>query len=117
MVSVATAPEQLVLLNNVSWQSYEKLLKELEGQRLRLTYDHGSLELMTISHGHDNYGRLLGAFVRFLTFELSIPIHSGGSTTFRHKRKRRGLEPDECFWIRNEPRMRGKKEFDIDIDP
>jgi hypothetical protein len=65
MATVVTPPlEQRVLLNNVSWQSYENLLKELEGQRLRLTYDRGSLEIMTIAHSHDNYGRLLGAFVR-----------------------------------------------------
>jgi Uma2 family endonuclease len=29
----------------------------------------------------------------------------------------RGLEPDECFWIANEPRMRGKEHLNLAKDP
>src|SRR5262249_6646067 len=32
------------------------------------------------------------------------------------RRKKRGLEPDECFWIQNEPKMRGKREYDPEKD-
>jgi Uma2 family endonuclease len=72
---------------------------------------------MTLSHGHENYGALLGRFVVMLAFELNIPIHSGGSTTFRKEARKRGLEADDCYWIQNELRMRGKKKFDIRRDP
>jgi Uma2 family endonuclease len=37
--------------------------------------------------------------------------------TFRRKRKQRGLEPDECYWIANEPAVRGKYKFDFRVDP
>lgn len=117
MATVQVSPEQRVLLQNVSWQTYETLLEETASRGIRLTYDHGSLEIMTVSHGHENCGRLLGRFVETLTVELDIPIHSGGSTTFKREAKKRGLEPDECYWIENEQSMRGKKEFDIDSDP
>jgi Uma2 family endonuclease len=117
MATVVAPAQQYMLLDNVSWQSYETLLRELEGQNLRLTYDGGSLEIMTISHGHGNYGTLMGDFVRLLTVELDIPIHSGGNTTFRLEAERRGLEPDECYWVQHESQMRAKKEFDIDVDP
>src|SRR4051794_39280547 len=117
MATVQIAPEQRVLLHNVSWQTYETLLEEVNSRGVRLTYDNGSLEIMTVSHGHENYGRLLGRFVEALTEELNIPVHSGGSTTFKREAKKRGLEPDECYWIENELAMRGKKEFDIDSDP
>lgn len=33
------------------------------------------------------------------------------------KRRKKGLEADECYWIQNESQMRGKKEFDLDVDP
>jgi Uma2 family endonuclease len=83
VATVQVSPEQRVLLQNVSWQTYEALLEEVGGRGTRLTYDNGSLEIMTVSHGHENYGTLLGRFLESLTEELGIPIHSGGSTTFK----------------------------------
>jgi Uma2 family endonuclease len=117
MATVQVSPEQRVLLHNVSWQTYEALLGEVNSRGVRLTYDDGSLEIMTVSHGHESYARLIGRFIESLTEELNIPVHSGGSTTFKREAKKRGLEPDECYWIENELPMRGKKEFDIDSDP
>ena len=40
-----------------------------------------------------------------------------GSMTFKRPRKQRGLEPDECYWIQNEPLVRGKDEIDLRKDP
>ncbi|MGH7176050.1 MAG: Uma2 family endonuclease, partial [Tepidisphaeraceae bacterium] len=40
-----------------------------------------------------------------------------GSTTWKRKKKSRGIEPDECFYIQNEPRVRGRLDIDIDRDP
>jgi Uma2 family endonuclease len=117
VATVQVSPEQRVLLQNVSWQTYETLLAEAGGPGNRLTYDHGSLEIMTVSHGHESYGKLIGRLIETLTVELDIPIHSGGSTTFKREAKKRGLEPDECYWIQNERSMRGKKEFEIETDP
>jgi Uma2 family endonuclease len=117
MATVQISGEQRILLHNVSWSTYEALLKEIDGPAIRLTYDRGTLEIMTLSHGHESYTALLGRFIDTLTEELNIPLHSGRSTTFERDVKKRGLEPDECYWIQNEPLMRGKKEFDIDSDP
>ena len=109
--------EQRILLHGVSWQTYEALLHEFDCRPIRLTYDHGSLEIRTLSFRHECCSHLLGRLINVLTEELNLPIHSGGSTTFREEAKQRGLEPDECYWVQNEPRMRGRKEFDIDADP
>jgi len=117
MATVQLSSEQRILLHNVSWQTYETLLREFDERPIRLTYDRGDLEIMTLSHGHENYGKLTGRFVETLTEELNIAIHSGGSTTLKRELKKRGLEPDECYWIQNEPAMRGKKDFDQDNDP
>ncbi len=109
--------EQRILLHDVSWQTYEALLREFDCRPIRLTYDRGALEIRTLSHGHEHSAHLLGRLVEALTVELNVPIHSGGSTTFHQEAKQRGLEPDECYWVQNEPRMRGRKEFDFDADP
>jgi Uma2 family endonuclease len=105
------------LLHDVRWQTYEALLEDIGDRPIRLTYHRGDLEIMTLSHGHENYNTLLGRFIETLTEELNIPIHSGGSTTMKKETLQSGLESDECYWIRNEPAMRGKKEFDILKDP
>jgi Uma2 family endonuclease len=41
----------------------------------------------------------------------------GGSTTLRKKLAKRGLEPDECFWITNAHHMAGKRRLNLDTDP
>jgi hypothetical protein len=40
-----------------------------------------------------------------------------GSTTVKRKKKKKGLEPNECYWIKNEAQMRAKKTFDPERDP
>jgi Uma2 family endonuclease len=117
MATVVATGEQRLLLHDIGWQTYETLLKEFDERPIRMTYDRGSLEIMTLSHGHENYAELLGLFIIVLTGELRIPRHSGGSTTFRRETLQRGLEPDKCYWIQNELAMRGKKDFDIETDP
>jgi Uma2 family endonuclease len=66
---------------------------------------------------HEANKRGLGRLIETMTEALNIPIRSGGSTTFRQKLKKRGLEPDECYWLAHEPEIRGKKELDLDFDP
>jgi Uma2 family endonuclease len=104
-------------LHGVPWRTYEFLLYRLDGQGLRITYDQGELEIMTLSLEHESWGAILGALIQVLTMELDIPIRSGGSTTLRRAFKKKGLEPDECYWIENERLMRGKKDFDSESDP
>jgi Uma2 family endonuclease len=117
MATVQASAHQRVLLHNVSWQTYETLLREFDRKPIRLTYDQGELEIMTLSHEHEHRKKLFARFIEALTEELQIPIHSGGATTFRREAKQRGLEPDECYWIQHEQAMRGRREFDFLSDP
>ncbi len=45
---------------------------------------------------------MLARLVVTWTEERGLPIKSGKSTTFRRRDIKRGLEPDECYWIANE---------------
>ena len=115
--TLTLASEQRILLDNISWETYEALLEGIGERQIRLTYDDGFLEIMTLSLDHESYGSWIDRLIGTLTFELNIPIRSGGSTTLKRKLKKKGLEPDECYWIQNEEKMRGKREFDVKIDP
>ena len=51
--AVQTGEFDRILLHGVRWSTYEALLEDLEGHRLRLTYDRGRLEIMTLSTPHE----------------------------------------------------------------
>jgi Uma2 family endonuclease len=111
------APAPAVLYD-VDWQMYSRLLRAFEAKRgYRLTYDRGTLEIMPPSWEHEAPAYLLGCFIDIMTEELRLPRRGGGSVTLRRKLKRRGLEPDKCYWLANTPRMLGKTRLDLRIDP
>jgi Uma2 family endonuclease len=118
MATAFSPSEQRFVLLGVPWRTYERLLRVFaERPGVRLTYDRGTLELMTLSHEHESQVHLLGRLVVAMTEELGLPLKGGGSTTFRRRRRERGLEPDECYWIANEAQVRGKDQIDLRRDP
>jgi Uma2 family endonuclease len=111
-------PGQAVVIRNVDWKQYLQMLKALgEHPRVRLTYDRGSLEIMSPSLKHDGDGDILGDFVKALAREFRLPIHRGGSVTLKRRRMKKGLEPDRCLWLRNAPRIAGVRDLDLRIHP
>lgn len=110
-------PEQRFVLRNVSWQEYESLLELLRDRPVRMTYDRGTLELMSPSAFHEHVKRLIGRMIEMLTYELNLPMRSGGSTTFRRQDLDRGLEPDECYWLGHASAVPLDRELDLTRDP
>ena len=116
-VTQQAAPQRLVL-TNVDWKTYSRLLRLFAGRRsIRLSYDRGVLEIMSPLLEHESDARFLGWLVVALADELGLTIKVGGSTTFRRRRLRRGLEPDDSYWIAHEPQVRGKRQIDLRVDP
>src|SRR5260370_1376621 len=108
-MSVAMVPgtrEQRFRISGVSWEKYEQMGEWSSDRHVRLTYDRGELEIMTLSREHEHDKHVLGMLVMVLAEELDIDIDGGGSMTFKKEDLERGLEPDECYWIENEPRIR-----------
>src|SRR6266446_8447150 len=107
MATATASPMQRVTLYNIKWPTYSRLLKIFaERPSVRLAYDRGALEIMSPLHEHESDADILGRFVVTLTEELGLPIKGGRSTTSRRRKRKRGLEPDNCFWIANEHHMR-----------
>lgn len=111
------APGQRFVLEEVSWAFYEALLEELGDRHIRVSYDDGVLQLMSPTERHERYAELAGRLVAQMAFELRWPLVSGGSTTFRRKDRRKGLEPDRCFWLTNAPLIKAKTKLDLAVDP
>lgn len=109
--------EQRLTLNNVSWDTYEKILDAFgEHRAVRLHYDEGVLEFMVPLEAHENPSDIIGAFIRRLVVDSGFDIKSMASTTLRRKELQKGAEPDKCFYIQNESKVRGR-EVDLEKDP
>ncbi|MGH9881847.1 MAG: Uma2 family endonuclease [Pyrinomonadaceae bacterium] len=107
-----------VLLHDISWSTYERLLDEHpDAPSPRFTYDCGDLLIMVTSPEHENINRTLNLLVELLAAEFEIESLAFGSTTYKRKDLQRGFEPDSCFYFQNEVRMRGKKRLDLSVDP
>ena len=117
MLKTRTQVPNRLILDNISWNDYIRLSRIFDGRHLRMTYDRGTLEIMTLTLEHETNGDFLGLLVRVLTEELNLPIRGGGSTTFRRRKKEKGLEPDRCYWIANEAAVRIIKRIDLRTDP
>ena len=118
MSKLRSPSAQRFVLPSVAWPTYVRMLRLLADRPgVRLTYDRGTLELMTLSHEHENQSYLLARLVDALTEELNLPVKGGRSTTFRRRQKQRGLEPDNCWWIVSEPLVRGTTKIDLRRDP
>jgi Uma2 family endonuclease len=108
-----------LLISGVDWSMYSRLLRIFaDWPGIRLTYDRGELEIMSpILMEHEDDGHILGLFVVVLAEELGLTLKFGGSTTMRRRKRKQGIESDECYWIANAPRMAGRRRLDLRIDP
>lgn len=118
MDTVKSPAEQRVVLHNISWETYERLLADHEDSSApRFAYDRGVLEIMSPSPDHERTNRRISQLVLAVADELGVEVEDFGSTTFRREDVERGFEPDSCFYIQNEERVRGKARFDLTVDP
>jgi Uma2 family endonuclease len=107
-----------VVLRNVSWETYEKLLEDLSDCSVpHLTYDRGDLEIVSPTNPHEEFNRTLNLIVEVVAAELEVSLRVLGSSTFKRKDIKQGFEPDSCFYVTSAKRIRGKKKLDLGVDP
>ena len=107
-----------MILHNISWTTYERLLAEHEGrQSPRFVYDRGDLEIMVLSFEHEQFNRLLADIFTLIAVEMDIEFLNAGSTTFNRQDLSRGFEPDTCFYIQHADAIAGKTRIDLAVDP
>jgi Uma2 family endonuclease len=82
-----------------------------------MTFFDGVLELMSPSKLHERIARLLNRFIAAWTEERGVAIQSCGSMTFQRDDLNRGMEPDECYYIRHEAEVRRREDLDLSFDP
>jgi Uma2 family endonuclease len=108
---------QRFVLHDIDWEGYQTFLKVLEDRPIRLTYDRGTLELMTPLSIHERYKALIGRMIDAITEELDVRMVAVGSTTFYREKLKRGLEPDQCYYFSNADKVADWARIDLDVDP
>lgn len=111
-------PGQRLIIKNVNWQEFEAILEDLGDHRAaRIAYNKGILEIRMPSPEHEVDKELIGDMVKILLEELELDCECFGSTTFKSQVMESGIEPDQCFYIKNHELMRGKRRVDLSVDP
>ncbi|NMF82404.1 Uma2 family endonuclease [Nodosilinea sp. P-1105] len=109
--------ENRVALRGMDWMAYCKMRSLLnERTCARLTYDRGTLEITMPSEAHEFYARLIERFIIILVVELGMRVKTLGSTTLEREDLDRGAEPDNGYYIQNQPQVAGRS-IDLAVDP
>ncbi len=100
LIRMDARDDQRFVIHNVPWDAYVALRDALDEQRaVRMTYLDGTLELMRPGSAHEIATKVLSRLLEAWAVERDIDLRGAGSTTFRRKAKRRGIEPDECYTL------------------
>ncbi len=111
-------PGQRVTLDDISWAEFEAILEELgEHRHSHIAYYQGVLEFRMPLPGHERAKVLISHLLVVLLDALELEWESLGSTTFKRQTMQAGIEPDDCFYIRNYAAVIGKQRLDLDVDP
>lgn len=118
MTTALTTSDQTVVLRGIRWETYERLLADQqESGATRLSFDSGTLEIMSPSSEHESLNETITLLFQLLASELEIDVVAVGSTTFRRRDLLKGFEPDASFYTQNAQAVRHLKRIDLHWDP
>ena len=117
--------EKRLLFRSLDWQRYQTLRETISRDRgtavvdnrnLHFTYLKGTLEVTLPLEIHEFSARLIEKFIWILVMELGLRVKTMGSTTLDRETLERSAEPDNAYYIQNQPVVAGR-DVDLDQDP
>ena len=112
------AVDSVLIQHGISWDAYEELLNAVgESTSLRISYDQGTLKVMSPSSEHENWAILINRLVDLLSIRQRVRVLFYGSTTIKKRREQKGAEPDACFYVQTAKAVGTKRRIDFNIDP
>jgi Uma2 family endonuclease len=108
--------DQCVVMHDIDWNGYTTMLRLRGGHsRPRMVYLDGDLFLVSPACTHERVAERLGLFVMEVVAGFDIPCIMAGSTTFRRRKKKGGVEGDKSFYLANAERIRVRKGKNIHL--
>ncbi|NER98876.1 MAG: Uma2 family endonuclease [Symploca sp. SIO1B1] len=109
--------EKRFLFRSLDWQRYQMLRETLSRDRnIRFIYMHGTLEVTMPLEIHEFSARLIEKFIWILVVELGMKVKTMGSTTLDKEELDKSAEPDDAYYIQNQPLVAGR-DVDLERDP
>ncbi len=98
MAAIISPLEQKIIMQGVSWATYEQLLADfVDSHAAHFAFDSGTLEIMSPSPKHEKPNRTIAMLIELVAGEMEVDIENLGSTTFKREDIAKGFEPDSCF--------------------
>lgn len=88
-----------------------------EAKGLRISYDQGTVQVMTLSVLHEAYQFLIHDLVNLLSIRLRIKVLCFGSATMRRPVKLKGVEPDLQYYVQTAAAIGSRTDLDFTFDP
>jgi Uma2 family endonuclease len=110
-----TTADSIVVLHNVSWDDYERVL-EIRGDHSapRISYLEGELEIMSPSYDHEIIKSYIGRLLEAWCMDRGIEFTAAGGWTLKEKKESRGAEADECYVFGRERRDRPQLAIEVE---
>jgi Uma2 family endonuclease len=110
--------DAVVIFRHISWEDYEDLLEQVgEASHLRISYNDGTLQVMTLSTEREKYVRFFESLMTAVRLRRRINILSFGSATMRKQKRGKGNEPDACFYVQTADLIGNRIQLDFATDP
>jgi Uma2 family endonuclease len=110
--------DTVVIFHNATWADYEELLAQVgEASGLRISFNDGTLKVMTLSHEHEKYADFVKRLVSALSLRLRINILFFGSATMKKQKQTKGNEPDASFYVQTAAAIGNRIQLDLSVDP
>lgn len=116
---VRNLPEKTVLtFYEKTFEDYEKLLEDVgEASWLRIWFNEGVLQVMTLSIEHENYSVIVHDFVKTLSLRKKIRVLGYRSATIKVDKNSQGAEPDNCYYVQSADKLPNKIVINFGVDP
>jgi Uma2 family endonuclease len=119
-IVTALAPGRCVVVSDVSWDEYWRLVlwrDEYRTHSVRLTFDRGELSIRVVTNERARLKKFVDTFVTVWLCETNTKYLLSGELTHNRADLERGFEPDECYYVQNWRKVTGTREIDFNTDP
>ncbi|MGE4003425.1 MAG: Uma2 family endonuclease [Planctomycetaceae bacterium] len=107
----------VILLGGVTWDQYRAYRDDPENDGVRMHYADGELLLMTTGILHERISHLLALMLAVWSQFSGTRIMGFGRWTMQEELKKKGLEADNCYYVRHVSYVQQKETLDLAVDP
>lgn len=110
--------DSVLIQQGVSWRDYEELIQAVgEAPGLHVSFDAGTLQIMSPSSKHEYIAKLIERLVDRISIRQRIKVLFYGSATLKKQSEQKGAEPNACFYVQTADVVGTKEQIDFNTDP